>query len=308
MPKKTSKLKETKQKNRELKRKHHKKDNSPKKSKKKDKTPTKEKIVNEVKKSPVKRPPPPLKVLPISKYSVYHELLCLEIFCKRNDISQKGKDIIKNVWVLDSETSGFGKTDFVFTIGISHIYSDTIYVGKMNTFPWLDLSADKKKKSFQNALDVNHLTVDEIQTFEDPKIVLNQILSVLETEPKSFCFGWNVSFDKRMIQQTVEKAGARSWSSVHYLSGEALVAETLEFNKSKKLTNVAAFASGMAPEEIDSMAHFVEGDVEITKRLLLCKDISKGGMSVEDRVLRCGEMKEEILEKENYILEVFEQK
>ena len=116
-----------------------------------------------------------------------------------------------DVLVLDTETTGLGPEAEVIEIAVI----DTTGAVLLDT---LSLPQDHIPKA---ASDIHGLTYDRLKRTDAPPWpeVHDQLLTVLEGV--SVVLGWNVSFDRRVLQQTAKRHGLR----LHKLSWRDLLAD-----------------------------------------------------------------------------------
>ena len=111
--------------------------------------------------------------------------------------------MIKYLWV-DTETSGWDPK----TCGLLQLSG---YVEIDNE---IKETFDFKMKPYgevewmQEAMDKTHLTPEVVENFEDPSVVFNQFISILEKyvdrfdeEDKFFLIGYNVKFDEDFLRE-----------------------------------------------------------------------------------------------------------
>ena len=178
----------------------------------------------------------------------------------------------KLVWI-DIESTGLDpKRNDIIQLGfIIEIDNKIVHKEKFNLQPF-DYSTIEPK-----ALETNHLTIEQIKTFEQPQVIYKKLVNILGTyvnkydrNDKFIPCGYNVNFDIGFLREFFLKNGDKyfgSWFDYHYLDGMALVF-LMRYLGKLKLENYRLETSAKH-YGIKINAHDALSDIEATRELIL---------------------------------------
>jgi DNA polymerase III subunit epsilon len=175
-----------------------------------------------------------------------------------------------NICYLDTETGGLDpKINPVLQIAAILVVDGK----EVDRFDFKVKPFDDQKIE-QKALDCNGFTLEQIATFEDPKVVAGKIDSILldaSYHGKWFFCGYNAGFDEQMMREFFSRTGHR-WSDyfmtpnldVMTLAGFVL-SDEIKSMHNFKLGTVAAYC-GVEVDE--TKLHDALVDIEVTRSLM----------------------------------------
>jgi DNA polymerase-3 subunit epsilon len=141
------------------------------------------------------------------------------------------------------------------------------------------------KKIDDYALKVNNLTKEKIETFEEPRVVYNKILSIFDKyvdkynkQDKFFIVGQNISFDYSMLDQFFKDNGNKYfYSYVDYHKIDLIAISTLMKLAGKIQIDNLKLETCAKAFNIEFGAHNSMEDIRVTRELFYkYLDIVKG--------------------------------
>ena len=174
---------------------------------------------------------------------------------------------------FDIESTGLDpkRNDIIQLALIIEIDNKIVYKEKLECQPF-DYSAIEPK-----ALETNHLTIEQIKTFQTPQEMYKKLIKILDTyvdkynkNDKFIPVGYNVNFDIGFLREFFLKNGNKYYGSYfdyHFLDGMALTFFMRYIGK-LNLENYRLETS-CKHYGIEINAHDALSDIEATRELIL---------------------------------------